>query len=153
VPILTTNRAHQHSLGLPRRRLPTSPRLRHLIFLLEQHATCPRTPTPLQDRPRPSGRCRFRARERKDTSPRCSEAASRSGTRQRCAESGEKVGRATWTREPDCAVARRHNIGAGGRDGGSARAAEQTPGKLGCVRTLLQSSESLVTWRRDRSES
>lgn len=81
---LTHPRAHQHPLGLPRRGLPTSSRLRHLVLFGLQCASrpCPKTSQPNCSRP---GRIRFqRTRIREDTRSRRGEVAGRLRARQRC---------------------------------------------------------------------
>ena len=125
---LTSPRAHKHPLGLPRRRLPTSPRLRHLLLLLQQRPPHPRPPTALQDRPRPSQSRLRGTRQRKDTRSHRRKASRGLRTGQGCHITSQEVGRAARTRESERAVAGGHCAGEGGRNGGCAGAVEQAPG-------------------------
>jgi hypothetical protein len=80
---LTYPRAYQHPLRLPRRRIPTSPRFRHVKLLFIKCAARPRSEATLANRSRSSIIRLQRARFRKDHRSSRGEAVSRLRARQR----------------------------------------------------------------------
>lgn len=133
-PPLTHSRAHQHPLGLPRRRLPASSRFRHLVLLLLECASCSRPQAPQPNRSRPGSIRIERTRIREDTRSRRSKVAGRLRARQGCTQPGQEASRAERPGEPDCAALCGHYPGEGWGDGCCARVAKQTPRQFGCVR-------------------
>jgi hypothetical protein len=85
---LTDPRAYKHPLRIPCRRIPTSPRFRHVKLLLIKCAARSRPEAALANRSRPSIVRLQRTCFREDTRPRRSKAASGLRTRQRCRHPG-----------------------------------------------------------------
>ena len=123
-PLTNPHRAHKHPLSLPRRRLPTGPRLRHVLLLLRQRPPRPRPQAPLPNCARPIQRRHLRTLHREDTGPRCRKAIGGVRFRKRCTRRSEGACRAARTGESSGAVVRGDDFGEGGRDGGSVGAFE-----------------------------